>query len=256
MKKAQRILSLASALALAALLTGCGAKTPQDVYADAVKKQSELKDMHTISDIDMDVSFMGVSMPVAMTVDMLAKNSGQSDMQMQMDMSMEMMGMTLDMGSYYADGWMYMDVLDTKAKTEMPLEDAMGQQMQLDLSGLDTENMVELTMEDGEEGAKVLHFTVDGQLLTDSLSQITGELGQDISSAELGVCDITLTVGKDGYFRQMDCTMPITIETAGTPMDMEMTMSTQFVDPGQPVEITPPVDLDSYVEGADTHVYM
>ena len=142
MKKAQRILSLASALALAALLTGCGAKTPQDVYADAVKKQSELKDMHTISDIDMDVSFMGVSMPVAMTVDMLAKNSGQSDMQMQMDMSMEMMGMTLDMGSYYADGWMYMVVLGTKAKTEMPLEDAMGQQMQLDLSGLDTEELI------------------------------------------------------------------------------------------------------------------
>lgn len=250
MKKAQRILSLASALALAALLTGCGAKTPQDVYIDAVKKQSELKDMHTISDIDMNISAMGISMPVTTTMDTLVKNSGQSDMQMQIDMSMEMMGMTVDMAGYYVDGWMYMDVLDTKAKSEMPMEDAMSQQMQLDLSGLDAESLQELTMEDGEDGAKVLHFTVDGQLLTDSLSQITSELGQDISSAELGTCDLTLTVGKDGYFHQMDCTLPITMETGGTAMEMEMTMSTQFVDPGQPVEITPPADLDSYTESA------
>lgn len=248
MKKAQHVLSLVSALALAALLSGCGAKTPEDVYIDAVKKQSELKDMHTISDVEMNVSAMGVSMPVTMTMDMLAKNSGQPDMQMQLDMSMDMMGMALDLGSYYADGWMYMDILDTKVKTETPIDDAMDQQMQLDLSGLDTENLVELTMEDGEEGAKVLHFTVDGQLLTDSLSQITTQMGQDISSTELGVCDITLTVGKDGYFHQMDCTMPVTIETGDTPMEMEMTMSTQFVDPGQPVEITPPTDLDSYME--------
>lgn len=256
MKKAQRILSLASALALATLLAGCGAKTPQDVYADAVKKQAELQDMHTISDIDMNVSAMGISMPVAMTLDALVKSSGQTDMQMQMDMSVEMLGMTMDLASYYAEGWMYMDVLGTKAKTELPVEDALSQQMQLDLSGLDAESLQDLTMEDGEDGAKVLHFTVDGQLLNDSIQQITGEMGQDMSTATLGVCDITLTVGKDGYFRQMDCTLPITMESDGSAADMDLTMSTQFVDPGQPVEIEAPADLDSYVEGADTHLYM
>lgn len=253
MKKARRVFAALSAAALV-LLAGCGAKTPQDVYADAVKKQSELQDMHTISDIDMNVSAMGISMPVTMTLDALVKGSGQTDMQMQMDMSMEMLGMTIDLASYYADGWMYMDVLGSKSKAEMPVEDALSQQMQLDFNGLDAESLQDLTMEDGEDGAKVLHFTVDGQLLNDSIQQITGEMGQDMSTATLGVCDITLTVGKDGYFQQMDCTLPITMESDGSSTEMDLTMSTQFVDPGQAVEIEAPADLDSYVEGADSNV--
>ncbi len=250
MKKPPRIFAALSAAALV-LLAGCGAQTPQDVYADAVKKQSELQEMHTISDIDMNVSAMGISMPVAVRLDAMVKSNGQPDMEMQMDMSMEMMGMTLDMGSYYADGWMYMDALGAKGKAAVSLEDAVSQQMQLDLNGLDASALQDLTMEDGEDGAKVLHFTVDGQLLNDSIQQITGEIGQDTAAATLGLCDITLTVGKDGYFRQMDCSLPITVESDGSSTDMDLTMSTQFVDPGQPVEITPPADLDSYAESTD-----
>lgn len=245
MKKARRTLAVLSAAALV-LLAGCGAKTPQQVYAEAVKKQSELGDMRAVSDIDMDVTAMGISMSVAMAMDTSVTGYGQPDMEMLSDMSLEMMGMTIDMTSYYADGWMYMDAMGTKQKMEVPLEQATRQQLQLDLSGLEESALQDLTMEDGDEGAKVLHFTVDGQLLLDSLEQITAEMGQKITADSLGLCDITLTVNKEGYFRQMDFTVPITLNSDGTTTESTVTVSTEFVDPGQPVEITPPADLDSY----------
>lgn len=103
--------------------------------------------------------------------------------------------------------------------------------------------------EDGDN--RILTFTADPEKMSGYLDEVMGSLGD---MGALGDVNMTIdsasgeyTINKDGYYTDMKMDMAITMEAAGSTMNMTIGMTGSYNNPGQAVEVTIP-DTEGYTE--------
>ena len=253
MKTRNRVLAALMALVLAFGLTACGGgkeQTPQEVYAAALAKMSELSSMDADIDLTMNMTDGTDSMDITMAMGMKVQDLNKDTMAMDMSMDVSLMGMTMTIQAYYADGYYLMDMMGQKVKYAMSMEEAIEQAsvaQEMDVQALGDIEMTEA------DGVKTLSYSIDAAKMEENSQEYLSIL-ENLGLGDLGGTGMTydtisgtMTVGKDGYVQTNSMTMTGSIEEAGQKMDVTMEMSMTYNNPGQDVKVEVP-SADDYME--------
>ena len=261
-KKAATIFSLALVLCLCLVsLSGCSPDV-YEMYIQAAAKNNQLQQMDVDVDIDVSIGIAGSTFQTTVTGSAKADNSGPSPV-MDMDLSMSLLGQSMDMQVYYADGTAYYDTNGVKYKMALLYDDLTAQDNPVDTKLLEFEESAvrKSRMESTADGTRYT-VTVSADAVNDYLKDAMGKSMQNSSfdssmnldSLEMSFSDVdaSFLIGKDGYIHEQTllftCTADMSAISSGAltgEMEMTYDASLTFREPGEPVTITPP-NLNDY----------
>lgn len=227
-------------------------REPIDIYNDAARKMSELSSMELRASIDMNLSLNGETTFLPVTTDIKIEGIDSDDLKMDMYTSVSMGEQSVDLSTYYTDGYCYMDILGSKLKYPIDIR-AMESQISSfnPQANLNPEDFLKIEAEDAENGT-LLSFTIESDSINDildsyidSLDDTLGNLNIDVEVSE----DIkgTALVTEDGYLSETSMTLPVSSSLEGQEILMDMVMHMEYVNPGQEVAVELP-PLDDYEE--------
>lgn len=259
----KKFVSLVLVVVMVLSLGACGKKDPADMYAEAMQKTAELADMEMQANIDMTMELLGMTMDMKTAMDMKAQGLTAETAVMDMQMTMELMGETMDMQMWYSDGYYYVDAMDTKTKVAMPLDEVMAQiEGGATSEAIPKEAFKEITAEkDGKN--TIITYVADGTKMTEQIKEsmaMLEEMQLGIDETAMSVEDVkgTVTINADGYIAAQTMETAITMNMGeiaegvdGGEMKIQMKMDGTYTNPGQPVTVTLPDDLDTYIEVED-----
>lgn len=242
-------------------LGACGAKKdPATLYTEAMEKTATLTDMEMQANVDMTMELLGMSMNMKTSVDMKGQDLTAENPLLDMKMKTSVFGQEVDMQTWYSDGYYYVDMMDTKAKVEMPLEEVMKQaEGGATSETISKEAFKEITATK-EDKNTVITYVADGAQMSEQIKKSMSALEDmqiDLDEISMTVEDVTgtVTVNPEGYViaQTMETVINMTMgEIAegvdGGEMTMKMKMDSTYTNPGQPVTVTLPEDLDTYME--------
>lgn len=235
------------------VFAGCGEKDPYTVYSEASKKTAELESLEAETTMNMTLSAQGTDMEIPMTMDMKMDHINTEDMNLSINTTMEVMGQTVEMNSYYTDGYYYMDSAGSKIKYTMDLDELQDQvaSSALQTTDLKEDDFKEISMEKKAD-QQLITYTISGDSMTDMANSAFGALSDLFSGTdmEMNIQDIsgTMTTNKEGYATAYSMVMPFTMNVQGQEMSVNMDMEVTYIEPGKEVSAELPDDLDSYEE--------
>ena len=149
-----------------------------------------------------------------MKMDVQAAPKGENDGDMAMKVSVDAQGQSMEMGMYYTEGYMYMDILGQKMKAKVDMDDAEEQM------GNQTGEYLDLNPE---------------EFMTLSMKKT----GDDVV--------YTTTVNKDGYVTKQDIKLDCEMKIQGQTAKLSITMDMTYNNPGQAVTVEFP-SFEGYTE--------
>lgn len=224
-------------------------------YAAATQKTAELTSMDADMDMKMNMEVGGEKMDMNMKMDIMVASEGENDGDMAMSMTMDAQGQKVEMGMYYTDGYMYMNLLGQKMKAKVDMQTAekqMGNQTSEYLD-LNPEDFLTLTMK--KTGDDVVYsFKGDPKKLSALTDAMTKQIKQQLESSGMSGLTVTVkdisgttTVNKDGYVSKQDITIDCEMTVQGQTAKLSMTMDMVYNNPGQAVTVEFP-DFEGYSE--------
>ena len=267
MKKLTAIfLSLVMVLSMS--LGVAAAEDPQAVYQAAEEKTNALTSMDvggtgTITVAVEDRSTGGMtqtaSMDMGFNLDMQVNAEDPQNPQMKMLMDMSMLGETINMEMYFRDQYLYMNTAGEKMKmpfniAELSAEIEQASAAQLgDLTGLLGQDFssfyTDFAMTENADGTKTITFGIDSAKMNDLYSQLVTAMGlalpQDVSVAYRDI-NCSCVVDTNGYLSRMTMVMGADMSDSVTSIKLDMDISMEYRNPGQPVSVVFPDDLDTY----------
>mgnify|MGYP001649782842 FL=1 len=251
MKKIRQMAAAVMAGAmLAAAVTGCaGKQDPKEVYDAAVAKNAALESVDVDADMKIGLTMGEENMEVEVATNIKADQSDKEHLKYLTTASTTRQGQSIETTAFYTDGYYYMDAAGQKLKYPMEemiktIEDSVG------TAEMTSDSMESIELkEDGDN--RILTFTADPEKMSGYLDEVMGSLGD---MGALGDVNMTIdsasgeyTINKDGYYTDMKMDMAITMEAAGSTMNMTIGMTGSYNNPGQAVEVTIP-DTEGYTE--------
>ncbi len=225
---------------------------PLDVYKAAQEKYEGQKTISYSFDMKMSVSASGITMDIGSS-GKIGTIVADADSEMAADMTMNMLGQEIKANSYYKNGVLYTQALGMKIKQPLPFDEAV------DEIGAPT---MEYTPDDikdikavRKDDTIVLTFTVSADTALATMSEdMLASAGIDetaMDSVEITDVQVEYVVDKDGEF--ISCKTVFSM--SATAEEQKTTISYDFaitdIQYGADVKITPPADLDAYVEADD-----
>lgn len=259
----KKLMSLVLVIAMVVSLGACGKKDPATMYAEAMEKTSTLEDMEMQANIDMSMELLGMSMDMKMSMDLKAHGLTAEDAVMDMKMNMSMLGQEIPMQMWYSDGYYYTEAMDTKTKVAMPLDEVKAQmEGGMSSEAIPKDAFKEITAEKNGNNT-ILTYVADGSKMTEQIKEsmaMLEEMDLGLDEAAMAVEDVkgTITINPEGYVVAQTMETAFTMNVGevsegvdGGEMKIVMKMDGTYVNPGQPVTITLPNDLDSYIDVTD-----
>ncbi len=262
---------LACLLILAALLcTSCEKMTTYQVFTNAKEKTEKLDSYACRMTMNMIISSQGVEMTVPMTYDLKMKDLHSEKPIYSGDISIEMFGAKVKMNVYDDGDYMYISAMGEKAKiSKENFASEMEDSVSMDISKMG-ENMIaefpeeifkDVTYTEDENGARKFSFALSAEQFETYCKDLGALIAEQAGSSfeDLGVevkvenINVSVVVNKDGYFESyaVSFDMEMTIDEGDgtkTTMTLKAGMELEIIDPGTPVEVAAPADLDAYVE--------
>lgn len=253
----KKIISMLLVIALSAVvLTACSPADPKEALMKASQKSSTLNEMDGTLAMDITMTMAGQELKMPITGD-IKYVKAEDKLEMLTNMNMELMGQKLDMAVYYKDGYMYTSAMDQKVKIATDIETATKQAMSV--APVESDMLKEVTTEKVDGGTKYI-VTIDETKMNDYLTQV---LGSTMGSAGMGVGTMNLSnmkdyymvVNSEGYVTEQNISCDMTMNVNGgeavgeVEVQATMALNLKVNNPGKPVTITAPADLDAYVEG-------
>lgn len=230
--------------------TGMSGDELQKLYETAVEKYSAMKDMDATGSTNMKITAGEVSIDMKVDMKMIGTDITSPDnMKYYIKETGDVLGQSIDMDIYYEDGYMYMNMQDTKVKSALKIEDFMKQyQTGTDVSAIKYDFMKEVkAKKDGDN--TILTFELDENKIGDYTKDAMGQMGdvtEDLNYKFTKASGET-TINKDGYIVGMKIVMAFSMTVEGQNATMEMDMDLTYNNPGQPVEM-PAFDTEGYTE--------
>ena len=198
LKKFVCIIAIVCMLALC--FTGCNEANVSGFskYSTALTKTEALKTIDTDMDMKMSISMAGQDIDMDMSGNIKLDQSTDKPIA-QADMVISAMGTDMDSKVYYADGYMYTEVMGMKMKMESTLEEALGAD-----TGFEDFKEDDIISSSEEEKDGVFYYTVKikGDSLKDEITDQLDSLKDQIGGTfdEFNIADVDIVIGiKDGY---------------------------------------------------------
>lgn len=234
-------------------------------YQEMQAKSQEINEMNVVYDYHVAVSSSGISMDANMQMTMQATNLLNPDaLKMNMDAVMTMGKMTDKSGGpgavqeidltgipitynyYYENGMYYIDMMGSKVKYPMPLGEAMkAMRTNTEMMNMNPEYLRDMTLRT-EGGNRILSYAIDPDQLNTLLQQIMSVGGMNQMMQTDGTALSYREVGgeyiirPDGTYTNAKMGMVVDMSAQGKDMTMDIDLSLDVVDPGQPVVIQTP----------------
>lgn len=216
MKKLKFIIPM---LAIALLFTGCG-KSPENVLKDASEKMKKLDNYHMTMKMDMELSYEGSSMTMAVKLDSDVDNKNGINV---METTSSFFGMSQTQKSYAS-------VKDGKTVTYTQSEDVWYKEesekpesVNFDIFG-EAKSIEEV--KDTEDKTYKITLTEDQ---IKQLMSTAGDATEDTESADIDLSNVTIEVSvKDGYITKITMKMPMEIKSEGQTSGVNATISFEF----------------------------
>jgi hypothetical protein len=259
----KRWIALACCVLTLFAAVGCAKQQNQDPvarYTAAMQKTNALESSSVTMDLTAKVSAQGMSMDVTGKYDTKVVQKGEDDFDLAMNIEMGMLGVTMNINTYYTDGYAYVDAMGQKVKSEMDIKEAL---QQMNSSG----QLFQLKPEDFSEfkaeqigGDEVYTFKADPEKMKDlvnkMLSQMSSSMGEGADedlTADMEIKEFSgkATVNSQGYLSKMEVNMNLEMDVEGQTAGTDVSITATYNQPGEKVEITFP-DFSDYQESDDT----
>jgi hypothetical protein len=244
------VLSVVLVLSCVFILSSCnslGTKT-YDIYMNALEKLNKAESVLYKGKMNMEVAGDECfSLKADFEVSQVTRS--ESDMDLKMVMSIDMYGMKLKTTSYFKDGFLYTETMGHKMKMEMPLEEAISQQLSMKPIEFPATAIKNETVKDTKDGGKKISFKLDGSAVDDLMDMLDLDgLGiSDDGSMDMKFNDfeLSVTVDNNGDFKTLKMDFAIDINANGEAMNIIYNITMNIVQIGG-VTVNFPADLDTY----------
>ena len=231
--------------------TACGGAkaSAYSTYTAAMEKMENASAVEIKLSSDMTLTMAGQTTDITMDGVVKQKTISDTEVELSAVMSTNTMGMSIDMTTYFADGYYYLEMMGLKYKIALPLEDALAQ-AQTSTPEFEESAIKENTMTD-KDGGKEVTFVLDGAVMSDMVQDQLAGLGDMGETEDLDMTygDVTVTsfIDKDGNMKTSSVQMSFEMSMQGMTIPMEMTMNMEYIAFDDDVTIDVPADLDSFI---------
>lgn len=251
----KKIIALILSCMLLFSVTACEKKrTAKEIMQSSLKQSAKLKDSNFSGNASysIDTGKEGTQSNISfkMNFDTKLQTIDKNKLKMSMSSTINMLGQSIDMKMYYADGYYYMNTNGTKQKMKMDVESLQKQiQSTTGQTSLPFKYYKDIKLSQ-KDGNNVINYNIssDGlnkyvQDITSSMTAVTG----GSNSIKITSMSGTKTLNDD------DLPMKETIKLVMESNDNEagkisLTMDLTYHDPGKSVTVTLPKDLNTYKE--------
>lgn len=249
----KRILAVLMSSVLVLSLAACSqetAKTPEEIYDEAIAKSQQLNALDGDMEMSMDMDMGGMTLGMTMTADLQMRKNSDTDVEMAMVMGSNILGQQLNVEEYFKDGYLYLsDGAGTKVKAPFEYSEIAGQASINTATSRDY--MDTLEMSEDENGNYVFNYTIAQDKLNDylatalgSMEDLLGETGSFTISEMTGTC----VIDKDYNVLSDKVHMVMSMDVEGQTMNMTVDVSIVYNAVGDAVVVSFPDDLDTYTE--------
>ena len=262
----------ALAVLLALALCACSAAkapkepTAQELYQRVMEQNKTLEKLNAHLEMQMQLEMEGGETsseasaeapegeePLLLNVtgDVLGENVGKPEMRMAMPMQMDMLGITVETSTWFADGYLLMDMVGTKVKAPIPLEKALEQFSAADVQPLDYVSDLAMT-KDETTGLYTVTYAMDMEKAMElSASYMGGLIGEMDESQQFTWehSNGSLVADAEGNLVSQQMDTAFSYELEGVPVHCTMQMdyvyneipadfAVEIPDAGEFVEVT------------------
>lgn len=251
-KTAGKWVSSGICLVMIAVSSGCGGKKEQDpmeLYKAALEKNAELENLDMSLETTMTMKMGESSAWVGIDMEVLMTGYPSKEMKYQADTTMEILGQSVSTTLYYVDGYYYMDLNGQKVKYPYDLDQMVELAEKNKDNAVAAEAIKELKVEKEGENTR-LEFQAYPEKMTEYTKNIFGSMQEWVGDYEWTLQEVSgsYLINPDGYNIESTIDMTLQMESNGQKIDVDAQVKGEVHDPGKPVEVNLPEDLDSYME--------
>jgi hypothetical protein len=245
--------ALSVLLILSALLSlaGCDAATASSV-AKAIEKTAALKAYEAKLTLDMTTEAAGISATVPLRIGIKAKDLNGEKPTVLAVSETTILGETVTTTVFRAGEWYYLAVEDMQYKTRVESLTA-----ELDYAA-DVSDLLQVlpdkVMEKAEivkaDGAITAKVALTGEELGEIFADLTKDLAKEMSVDAfdaLQAGEVSITV-HDGYVESYALSFGVQVSVLGVVTETAVSMSLEFISPGEDVTVNPPYGYENYPE--------
>ncbi len=232
-----------------------------ELLEGAVSKLSQQNGVDMGAELKMSFVGGGITMEIPVVGEIKIIGNEGSGIEMLTTATLEMLGQKMQTTTYEKDGKVYTDngtglKLITDAEREADGDSAVLLEEYL----TKLKDLMKNAVAKQENGVSTIEVTIPGNTMKELLEESNMGLGGDLTGgllpSENGTVDledtvITMTIDAEGYLTGISGNLSVTTTSTqeGTSMTGSLTCSIKLTlrNPGQPVTITPPTDLDEYM---------
>ncbi len=234
------------------------------LFKTAAEKSGALTSVNADYTVKVKVEVEGSA--IATNISGNVKSSGEGDARKEaVTGTMEMLGQSVPMASYYADGFSYAETLGMKIKTPVSYEDFAGE---AGYSFADTDEMNETDFKSAavteENGLTKIALPMSEALAKKLAGTAAESAAEGLGETKFTDFKAVFVIDAAGYLSEMtvDCTASVTMDlsdptgsgdesAAQQEMTMVINMTMKYVNPGEEVTVTLPENLDEYEDMGD-----
>ena len=234
------------------------------LFKTAAEKSGALTSVNADYTVKVKVEVEGSA--IATNISGNVKSSGEGDARKAaVTGTMEMLGQSVPMASYYADGFSYAETLGMKIKTPVSYEDFAGE---AGYSFADTDEMNETDFKSAavteENGLTKIALPMSEALAKKLAGTAAESAAEGLGETKFTDFKAVFVIDAAGYLSEMtvDCTASATMDlsdptgsgdesAAQQEMTMVINMAMKYVNPGEEVTVTLPENLDEYEDMGD-----
>lgn len=231
-------------------LAGCGKQDPKVELSKVMEQASKVTDIDMTSSMRISMEAQGEKLDMPMEMDIKTKNSKSDDISMEMGINMEVNGQEVEMETYYANGYYYMDASGTKIKYAMDVAEIKKQlESSMNYQELTSDMFQEVSLEEkGDSRVFAFKGNLDkmSEYLEKSLASLENAMAQELEYKFSDVEGI-IKVDEDDVMKEMALNFGMNLTVQGQEVSATVESTNKINATGSDVELDMP-DFEEYQE--------
>ena len=257
--KTKKLLALFLSCLLLVSITGCKKeRTAKEVMQSSLKQSSNLKDSdfsgNASYSIDTGKEGSESNVNFKMNFDVKLQTVKKDQLKMSMTSMIQMLGQSIDMNSYYNDGYYYMNTNGTKQKMKMDLASIQKQvRSTTGQTTLPVKYYKDLKLSE-KDGNTVISYSINSDGLTKYVQDITSSMTAITGGSDsIKISSFTGTKTLNDQDIPLKETINMVMESNdGQAGKITLKLDLSYHNPGKSVTVTLPKDLNTYKEISDS----
>lgn len=245
---------LALLLIVCALTILCACNSGEQVYQTyntGIEKFNQLDSFDMSVDVNMNMQLKGTKLDIPITMSMQSSNLS-SDPEYLVNSSITILGAQTTSQVYYKNGYVYLAAAKNKYKQAMSLDDMKKNYATASIDIFNKDLLKQARLTKTKDGSTIT-VLLNGNTLKDKLNSMffnMDTLFENFGGVEkfsFGNLSATLNYNNDGYLTSEVINYDMNCTDSSTPLNAKVKCTFNINNPGQPVAITPPADLNTYI---------